>query len=74
MPIFEYRCGKCSTEFERILFNDSDNVDCPSCGEKDSQRLLSSFAVGSGEAKSAASSESGPCGCGAPRPGMCGLN
>lgn len=73
MPIFEYRCRHCSTEFERIVFKENEAIACPSCGQEDSQRLLSTFAVSSGEDRSAAP-DGGPCGCGAPRPGMCGLN
>ncbi|RPI28285.1 MAG: zinc ribbon domain-containing protein [Acidobacteria bacterium] len=45
MPIFEYRCDKCQTKFEKIVFNRSEEIVCPKCGNKDVQKLLSSFAV-----------------------------
>ncbi len=43
MPIFEFKCAKCSHEFERIVFSgEEDNVDCPECGEKKVKKLMSS--------------------------------
>lgn len=45
MPIYDYRCKKCREEFEQYRgINDSDaDVACPGCGEKNPQRVLSSF-------------------------------
>lgn len=40
MPIYEYKCPKCSTEFEELVFGD-DVPPCPKCGSEDSERLLS---------------------------------
>lgn len=36
MPIYQYKCEKCSCEFElRKSYNeDSDHVTCPECGKK----------------------------------------
>jgi putative FmdB family regulatory protein len=45
MPIFEYRCEKCDTKFEKIVFNRSEEIVCPKCGSVQVQKLLSSFAV-----------------------------
>ena len=48
MPIFEYRCAKCKQEFERIVFSDQAEVECPKCGSQEAERLLSTFAVRGG--------------------------
>jgi putative FmdB family regulatory protein len=71
MPIFEYRCRDCGSQFEKLLLSSAESVTCQRCQSADLDRLLSVFAV-SGASDVAASSESGPCPCGAPRRGMCG--
>jgi len=45
MPIYEYRCNKCGSCFEQIVFpsDDADKFKCPSCGNRDISRLVSSF-------------------------------
>lgn len=44
MPIFEYRCLKCESEFEKIVFGGSeDGVSCPDCSSTKVERLFSSF-------------------------------
>ena len=71
MPIFEYRCESCDSQFEKIVFRDSDGVQCPNCQSPQAERLFSTFAVTNGSPE-AFSDESGPCGaCGASRRGMC---
>ena len=74
MPLYEYRCGTCSREFERLVFG-SERPACPSCGSQALEKLLSTFAAHArGEA--APRSAPGPCGsCGDPRgPGACDLD
>lgn len=47
MPIFEYKCRKCSFEFEALVRN-ADSLPeegCPECGSKELQKLLSTFAA-----------------------------
>ena len=47
MPIFEYHCSKCSTEFE-VLQRASDtnkSPKCPSCGAQDTKKRFSTFAT-----------------------------
>ncbi|HUV14264.1 MAG TPA: zinc ribbon domain-containing protein [Acidobacteriota bacterium] len=69
MPIFEYRCKECATEFEKIIFRSSESIECPNCGSAQSEKLLSSFAV---QAESSPRvREPGPCPCGAAERGMC---
>ena len=70
MPIFEYRCDDCDAHFERIVLREPDAVECPDCAGSKTQRLISAFAVARQDSGIGAS-EAGPCGCGAPRRGMC---
>jgi len=58
VPIYEYRCRKCDAEFEALVRHDqrSDPQRCPdpSCGAKDTKKLVSrtSFSLrGTGWAK-----------------------
>lgn len=46
MPIYEYRCDSCETEFEDLvrLGTPDEEIECPSCGRHDCKRLLSLFA------------------------------
>ncbi len=57
MPLYEYACEDCGTQFERLVSlqdRDRDGV-CPECGSKDVRRLISTFAIG----KSIASGSTG---------------
>lgn len=48
MPIFEYRCKKCGTTFEKLtLGGESGPVACTSCSGTDVEKLFSRFAAGS---------------------------
>ena len=73
MPLYEYHCDKCGTDFEELVTSSSaSSVVCRSCGSKRVNRLLSAFAVHGGESANA-KAEPGPCGaCGAPERGSCG--
>jgi putative FmdB family regulatory protein len=46
MPLFEYRCLGCQSEFE-LLVRGSTMPACPSCGATTLERLLSLFGVSS---------------------------
>lgn len=48
MPIFEYHCHKCGEDFEKLVFNRSQTVDCPSCHGQDVQKKFSTFGMKSG--------------------------
>jgi putative FmdB family regulatory protein len=74
MPIYEYTCKSCNSHFERLIksMSNSEKIDCPKCGSKQTSRNLSVFAVASEGGKSS-SPEPGMCGrCGGPGP--CGMN
>ena len=46
MPLYEYRCAGCGSEFELLIRGAAAPV-CPSCGGVDLERVLSMFAVSS---------------------------
>lgn len=79
MPLFEYLCHACSRRFETLVIG-SERPVCTGCGSADLEKLVSTFAVGGGAARSAAdlasADEAGACGtCGDPRgPGSCSTN
>jgi putative FmdB family regulatory protein len=46
MPLYEYQCGACGHRFELIQkFSDPPVEVCPSCGERQVSKLLSSPAI-----------------------------
>ncbi|MBW1809764.1 MAG: zinc ribbon domain-containing protein [Deltaproteobacteria bacterium] len=63
MPIFEYICPKCAHEFELLIFDRDEPVDCPECGCKKPRKQMSVFAhkSDSGFTSSASGSECGGC-------------
>ncbi len=74
MPIFEYACRSCGTEFETLVRASSPAPECPSCHGSELHKKLSGFAVGgAASAMAMAAAEAGPCGsCGHPGgPGAC---
>lgn len=40
MPIYEYTCGKCASDFE-LLVRNGEAATCPECGTTDLERRLS---------------------------------
>ena len=71
MPIFEYQCKDCGAQFEKISHASGEKILCKKCASARVEKLLSVFAV-SGASSDGPACESGPCGCGAGRRGMCG--
>jgi putative FmdB family regulatory protein len=47
MPIYEYRCRQCSSEFELLVLPVLPAPACPSCQSPQLDQLLSGFAVSS---------------------------
>lgn len=77
MPIYEYKCNDCGSQFEKLVRRTSDvpEIECPSCGQKHLTQELSTFSARANGASKAAEAPvcpgSGrPCG----NPGMCGMN
>jgi putative FmdB family regulatory protein len=72
MPIFEYKCGKCGTTFEKLLrSSDNSSVTCPKCGGNEVQRLMSTFACNCGGGSGSNSGFASSGGCGSCRGGSC---
>ena len=73
MPIFEYQCKDCGTEFEKLVRRSGEAIECPSCGHDHVAQKLSTFAAhANGRTKDSAPAT--PCGHQCPHPGLCGLN
>ena len=45
MPIFDFECRGCGSQFEELCLTPNDPVECPECGGKNAQRQLSVFAA-----------------------------
>jgi putative FmdB family regulatory protein len=60
MPIFEFVCGRCSHEFERLVSGASITVSCPACGGRKVTKKFSVFGSKSGGKFTA--SRGGGCG------------
>jgi putative FmdB family regulatory protein len=71
MPIYEYICDDCQTQFEKIVINKQQEITCPKCAGNRNKIQLSVFATanGNGGPKSFTPSGGGGC-CG----GGCGCN
>jgi putative FmdB family regulatory protein len=67
MPIYNYRCSGCGSEFERLVRSDSD-VACPDCHGRELERLMSLTARPASSGKPVDYSRLGP----PPGGGCCG--
>ena len=45
MPIFEYRCTGCGDAFELLILSSSPAPECPACGGRELEKLMSPPAV-----------------------------
>ena len=72
MPIYEYICDDCETQFERIVLNKTQEIACPKCAGNKNTIQLSVFSAPNGNGASATPSPSssgggsccgGGCGC-----------
>jgi len=64
MPIYEYFCQECRSEFEALVRSaaDRDDATCPNCRSQRVTRQLSAFAVAAAPTTGAAAA----CGAGCP--------
>jgi len=47
MPIYEFLCKQCGTRMEALVaIGREKSVSCKSCGNKDLEKLISSFGIG----------------------------
>ena len=76
MPMFEYKCPSCGSNFEKLLPHaKADDVECVACSAK-AERQLSRFGVAAAQSQAptmspCAQGRSDMSGC---HGGMCGLN
>jgi putative FmdB family regulatory protein len=63
MPVYEYICLECASEFERRqTFTEADQpLECPSCGSKNNKKKLSLFASNAGGNSAVTASSSAGC-------------
>jgi putative FmdB family regulatory protein len=62
MPIYEYKCRKCSKTFEFMARNSSDAPEsCSHCGAKELEKQLSAFAINMGSSSSSRPSKCESC-------------
>jgi putative FmdB family regulatory protein len=61
MPIYEYRCCECDTDFEKLLFGNQE-VTCPKCNSNDVKKKFSVF-CSSGTEKPLAGTSAAGSGC-----------
>jgi putative FmdB family regulatory protein len=63
MPIYEYVCEDCQTQFEKIVINKQQEIACPKCGSRKATIQLSVFARAGNGGSSAPSGSSGGGSC-----------
>ncbi len=59
MPIYEYICDECETEFERIVLNKTQEISCPKCAGTKNTIQLSVFSAPNGNGSSSSAPQSG---------------
>lgn len=63
MPIYEYKCFRCRTDFEKLIFNISQPVKCPVCGSTEVTKKMSRFGMTGMSEKGGDTAESSCGGC-----------
>lgn len=63
MPIYEFYCPDCGTEFEKIVFSSTSDVKivCPNCESERVQKLMSVFSGGGKAVSSCGTCSSSSC-------------
>ncbi|MGQ9921152.1 MAG: FmdB family zinc ribbon protein [Desulfobacca sp.] len=59
MPIFEFHCNDCGTDFEKLVFGSDPAVACPQCQQTNCVRLMSACNAKVGTKLTATSSGGG---------------
>lgn len=71
MPIYEYVCMQCESHFEELVRN-SEQPDCPDCGDANVRKQLSVFAAHGSSKSTQPSFGGGPSAGGGCCGGSCG--
>jgi len=74
MPIYEYVCEECKTQFEKIVINKHEPISCPKCASKKATIQLSVFATAAGNGSSPSGGSSPASGGGGCCGGGCGCH
>lgn len=69
MPMYEFACKECGTDFERLMKSTKDKPACPKCKSKKVERQLSAF--GMKIDNNFSSSRGSACTSCSPAPGTC---
>lgn len=81
MPIYEYKCNKCTNQFEMLTIGMSEKVVavCPKCKSRKTSRMMSAFSRGKyaslssgGSGSAGAGSSSGCSSCSSSNCSSCG--
>jgi putative FmdB family regulatory protein len=64
MPIYEYHCNTCGTDFEKLVFGSTIDISCDKCGSKNTAKLVSRFGMGRSSNTSSSGDTGGGSGCG----------
>jgi len=62
MPIFEYKCGACGKDFEKLVMGSAE-VKCPKCESADVTKKFSTFGMSGVDKPFAGTSSSGCSSC-----------
>ena len=76
MPLYEYRCGACSLEFEKLVRKWGDATSCPACASTTVEKQISTFAVATAPGRASSTACGAPaegCGASACGGGGCGM-
>ncbi len=74
MPLYEFHCLNCDTEFEELVFSQTELPPCPHCSSRNTEKLISRQSSGSAlDIPSMSSQPSGGCaGCSGGSCATCG--
>ena len=61
MPIYEYVCTDCNSQFELLVASYTSRPSCPSCDSRKLQRKLSTFAAHQGASSSPSCAAAAQC-------------
>ena len=74
MPLYEYECCSCGKEFEELVRNAEERVECPKCGKSKVVRKLSKFAFKCEGGSMRTTAGGGGSACSTCRPGPSGCS
>jgi putative FmdB family regulatory protein len=64
MPLFEFKCTSCGSIFEQLVrtTRNPQEIICPTCKSRETQKLLSGIAVAGGASAGGAAADCAPTG------------